>query len=77
MSATVATYSPTQKPTAMGSWMKSAPTKSWWRNPRAIARYAYRWRPYHVSYDRRRRAARIELIATIANRPPLTSAIST
>ena len=33
--------------------------------------------PYQVSYDSFRRAALIELIATAAKRPPLTSAIRT
>ena len=42
-----------------------------------MARYAYRWMPYQVSYDSRRRAARIELTAIATKSTPLTSAIRT
>ena len=62
---------------ATWSWMKSLPTNSWWRNPSAIARYAYRWMPYQVSREIRRRAARAELIATAAKSTALAVAMST
>ena len=42
-----------------------------------MARYAYRWIPYHVSYERRRRAARMDVMAIAPNNPALTVAIST
>jgi hypothetical protein len=42
MASAATRYSPIQYPTAMGSWMKSAPVNSWWNDARAIARYAYR-----------------------------------
>ena len=36
---------------------------------KATAKYALRWMKYHVSYESRRRSARIELIAMTTSMP--------
>ncbi len=71
MRVAATTYSPIQYSLATGSPRKSVPTISWCMNASAIARYAYRWMPYHVSYESRRRAIATDVtpIATSSAMP--------